>query len=72
MSIELQAQVTVIVSKLVIEIIDGIANIQAEHNSDNLLSSENLPPVLPHELVKLPTRQFTSIVIEHLDRLKQF
>ena len=66
LSIELQAQVTTIVSKLVIEIFDGIANIQAERNSDNL------PPVLPHELVKLPTRQFTSIVVEHLDRLKQF
>ena len=30
LSIELQAQVTTIVSKLVIEIVDGIANIQAE------------------------------------------
>ena len=66
LSIELQAQVTVIVSKLVIEIIDGIANIQAERNSDNLL------PVLPHELVKLAIHQFTSIVVKHFDRLKQF
>jgi hypothetical protein len=72
LSIELQAQVSTIVSKLVIEIVDGIANIQAERNSDNLPSSDNLPPVLPHKLVKLPTRQFTSIVVEHLDRLKQF
>ena len=56
----------------IIEIVDGIANIQAERNSDNLPSSDNLPPVLPHELVKLPTRQFTSIVVEHLDQLKQF
>ena len=63
LSIELQAQVTVIVSKLVIKIIDSIANIQAERNSDNLPSSENLPLVLLHELIKLPTRQFTSIIV---------
>ena len=47
-------------------------NIQAERNTANLPSSENLPPVLPHELIKLPACQFTSIIIEHLDLLKQF
>ena len=72
MLIELQAQVTTIVSKLIIKIVDSIANIQAEHNSDNLPLLDNLPPVLPHELVKLPICQFTFIVIERLDRLKQF
>ena len=57
-----------IVSKLIIEIIDSVANIQAERNSNNLPLSENLLPVLPHELIKLSIRRFTTIVVEHLDQ----
>jgi len=72
LSVELQAQVITIVSKLVIGIVDGIVDIQAERDSTNLPSAEQFPPVLPHELIKLPTREFTSIVVQHLDRLKQF
>ena len=53
------------------QIVDGITDIQVERDSANL-SSETLPPVLPHELVKLRGLDFTAIVTKHLDRLKQF
>ena len=52
LSLELQVQVMIMVSKLVMQIVDGITNIQVERDSVNL-SSETLLPVLPHELVKL-------------------
>ena len=52
LSLELQVQVTIMVSKLIMQIVDGITDIQVEWDSANL-SSKTLPPVLPHELVKL-------------------
>ena len=53
------------------QVVDGITDIQAERDSVNL-ASENLPPTLPHELIKLPTCEFTSIIFNHVDHLKQF
>src|SRR5437667_9162955 len=43
LSIELQAQVTRIVGKFVMQVIEGITDIQAERDSANF-ASENLPP----------------------------
>ena len=45
------------VGKLILSIIDGVIAIQAERDSNNTPSAD-LPPVLPHELVKLWTGEF--------------
>ena len=42
---------------LVLSIVDGIIAIQAERDSENR-PTEDIPPVLPHELVKLRTGEF--------------
>jgi len=55
----------------ILYLIDGILNIQAERNSANK-SADNLPSVLPHQLVKIYGRDFTKIVSDHRNHLKQF
>jgi len=42
---------------LILSLIDGIIAIQAERNSQNH-SADEMPPVLPHQLVKLCTGDF--------------
>ena len=53
-----------IIGKFVMQVIDSITDIQAELNSANL-ASENLPPTLSHELIKL---EFTFIIFNHVDQ----
>jgi len=71
LTVESQVEVTILIGKLAMQIIDGITDIQVEHNSANR-PTEALSPVLPHEIVKLRGRDFATIVLNHLDRLKQF
>jgi hypothetical protein len=59
------------IGKFILQVIDGILDIQAERNSENL-PADDIPPILPQQLIKLRGRDFSSIVSEHLDRLKQF
>jgi len=68
----IRSQIDVIhmIGLLIIHIVDGVLNIQAERDSTNL-STNDLPPVLPHELVKIPGREFTKIVSMHINHLKQ-
>jgi hypothetical protein len=72
---ELSVQSTVdpmnIISKLMLQIVEGILNIKAERDSINQ-PTEDLPPVLPHQLVKLHGREFTSIISPHLNHLREF
>src|SRR5439155_6763020 len=72
LSIDQQILVSNTVGKLVMQVVEGITNIQVERDKSNLPAEDQVPPVLPHELVKLKGRDFTSIVIKHLSRLKQF
>ena len=69
LSVEQQILVCNMVGNLVMQVVEGITNIQVERDSSNLPAEDQVPPVLPHELVKLKGRDFTSIVVKHLSRL---
>jgi len=69
LSIQSQIEIIHMVGLLIMQIVDGVLNIQAERDSANL-SADNLSPVLPHQLVKIPGREFTKIVSVHVNRLK--
>ena len=71
LSLQLQIEVIHAVAMFILYLIDGILSIQAERNSANK-PADNLPPVLPHQLVKIYGRDFTKIVSDHRNRLKQF
>src|SRR5436309_6244109 len=71
LSLQLQIEVIHAVAMFILYLIDGILNIQAERNSANK-PADNLPPVLPHQLVKIYGRDFTKIVSDHRNHLKQF
>jgi len=72
---ELLAESTVdlmqVISKLILQVVEGILDVQAERDSANR-PADDLPPVLPHQLVKLHGWEFTSIISIHLSHLKQF
>ena len=72
LSIDPQILVSNTVSKLVMQVIEGITNIQVERDKSNLPAEDQVPSVLPHELVKVKRCDFTSIVVKHFPRLKQF
>lgn len=54
----------------ILSLVDGIIAIQAERNSENGPADE-IPPVLPHELVKLRTGEFgVNVLARHLPQLR--
>ena len=55
----------------ILQTINGILAIQAERTSDNL-PADDLPPVLPHNLVHLRGKQFNGFVVHHRPRLSSF
>ena len=58
------------VGNLILSIVDGIIVIQAERDSENR-PSDDIPPVLSHELVKLRTGEFEiNIFTRHLSQLR--
>ena len=67
-----QVQVTTTISNVVMQIVEGIMNIQVERDNHNRLAEDQVPPVLPHELVKLKGREFICIVVKYLPHFKQF
>ena len=57
------------IGNLSIRIAEGIVNIQAERNHRNNADSD-LPHVLPHELIKISTRDFGNTTVDvHLQQL---
>ena len=59
------------ISLFILQTINGILAIQAERTSDNL-PADDLPPVLPHNLVHLRGKQFNGFVVHHRPRLSSF
>ena len=58
------------IGKLGVGIVDGIVNIQAERNPQNSADND-LPHVLPHELVKMSTGNFGKTIVDvHLQQLR--
>src|SRR2546429_318077 len=57
------------IETLTMRIVEGIINIQAERNHRNN-ADDDLPCVLPHELVKLSTAKFGKTIVDlHLQQL---
>ena len=69
---ELHQKVLHSLGHLAIRLVDGIVDIQAERNARNEADSD-LPPVLPHQIVKLSTRDFGKTIVDpHLMQLRHF
>jgi hypothetical protein len=66
-----KVEIIQIIAKFILQVIDGILEIQAERNSANL-PADDVPPVLPQQPVKIRGRDFSTIVSTHLDHLKRF
>jgi len=70
LSDDLHRKVIQLIGQLTTSIVKGIINIQAERNERNN-AADDLPPVLPHELVKLSTRNYGNTVVDlHLKQLR--
>ena len=58
------------VGMFVVVMVEGIRDIQVERDSRNR-AAEDLPPVLPHELVKMRTSEFGKTIVDrHLQQLQ--
>jgi hypothetical protein len=65
-----QNRIICAVGNLILSIVDGIIAIQAERDSVNH-PTDDMPPMLPHELVKLRTGEFgINILARHLPQLR--
>lgn len=51
------------IGELALRIVNGVVNIQAERNQRNHADSD-LPHVLPHELIKISTREFGKTTVD--------
>src|SRR5216117_53791 len=66
-----QNRIICAVRNLVLSIVDGIIAIQAERDSENR-PTDDIPLVLPHELIKLRTGEFgINVLARHLPQLRQ-
>ena len=54
------------VGQLVLDVVDGVLEIQAEQNSSNN-ATDNLPPTLPHELAKIHRSAFGEILSVYIN-----
>ena len=63
---EVQYEVISMVAKLVLNVFDGVIEIQAERDCSSN-ASEDIPVTQPHELTKMRGREFSSIVSIHID-----
>ena len=71
LSDEWHEKVVTAIGTLLVTIVEQIFDIQAERNSKNH-PAEDLPPVLPHELVKMRTAHFGKTIVErHLSQLRE-
>ena len=70
LSDEVHEKVVCTVEDFILVIVEGIIEIQAEQDSRNLPASD-LPPVLPHELVRLCPGEFgVRLIAKHLRQLQ--
>lgn len=70
LTVDVGDQIISEVGMFLVVMVEGIRDIQAERDSCNRVS-EDLPPVLPHELVKMRTSEFgRTIVDRHLQQLR--
>ena len=60
---ELHRKVLHSIGHLTTSIVEGIVNIQVERNERNN-ADDDLPPVLPHELVKISTSNFGNTIVD--------
>jgi hypothetical protein len=66
-----QTRIIQALGHLILSLVDGIIAIQAERNSENG-PADDIPPVLPHELVKLRTGAFgVNVLARHLPQLRE-
>ena len=64
----LQLQVINMVGQLVLDVMEGVLEIQTERDSNNNPVGD-LPPTLPHELAKIRGSAFGDILSMHIDQL---
>src|SRR5216117_3583427 len=60
---ELHCKVLHSIGHLTTSIVEGIVNIQVERNEEND-ADDDLPPVLPHELVQISTSDLGNTVVD--------
>jgi hypothetical protein len=65
---EVQYKVISMVGQLVLDVVNGVVEIQAEWDSSNN-ASEDIPAIRPHELAKMWGREFSIILLAYIDRL---
>ena len=71
LSDDLHRKVIDSIGNLSLTIVEGIINIQAERNERNN-ATDDLPPVLPHELLKMSTAEFGNQIVDvHLQQLRE-
>src|SRR5216110_1888687 len=61
LDLKVQYQVISMVGQLVLDVVDGVLEIQAERNCSNN-ATDDLPPTLPHELAKIHGSAFGEIL----------
>ena len=70
LSDELHQKIILAIGELAIGILEGIINIQAERDNNNK-ADDDIPIVLPHELVKISTPEYGKRVVDiHLTQLR--
>ena len=69
LSPQLRHKIISTIANLVLTILEGILAIQVERDS-KIPPADDLPPVLPHSLVKICTGELGAIVDTHLPQLK--
>ena len=63
-------ELVVAVARMFVSVVDGIHKIVAERDSSNQAGDE-LPPVLPHQLVNIDLRAFNGILSDQMPRLEK-
>ena len=58
------------VAECILTMVQGINNVVAERDANNNIADE-LPPVMPHELVKLRGRDMAAIIVVQRERLQE-
>ena len=62
--IEEQQNVKLDIAKFAIRLLNGLARVQAERDSQNGMARLEAPPVMPSELVRMRTGKFISEILD--------
>ena len=68
---QVQYKVISMTGQFVLDVIEGVLEIQAEIHSGNNATDE-IPATWPHELAKIRGREFGDILLTYIDRLRRF